>query len=317
MSHEVETMFSGNRETPWHGLGNVVDGVLTAEEAIIAAGLDWEVELRDIYRRKELINPFGGKSIETYEKIPNRYELTRVSDGSPFAVLSDKYKPFQNRDAFTFMDRLVESGQAHYETAGSLKGGRVVFITMQTPDYITLPGGDKIKTYLLLRTTHDGTGRIMVYVVTVRVVCWNTLTWGIEGARHKWGVTHTSDVQAKVHQAQQALGFTIDYDEAFRQEAEALMAVRVTDDKLVALLKDQIEDRPKRLELIDRIVFNVNNSPTVAGYEGTGWGVFNGVTEQLEHNESHRSDTAQFVRMFEGDYFKLRTGLTSKILSLA
>jgi hypothetical protein len=53
MSHEVETMFSGNRETPWHGLGNVVDGVLTAEEAIEAAGLNWTVSMRDVFRRKD------------------------------------------------------------------------------------------------------------------------------------------------------------------------------------------------------------------------------------------------------------------------
>jgi phage/plasmid-like protein (TIGR03299 family) len=234
MSHEVETMFSGNRETPWHGLGNV-----------------------------------------------------------------------------------VASGAAKYETAGSLKGGRVVFITMATPDWITLPGGDKIKTYLLLRTTHDGTGRIQVYVVTVRVVCNNTLTIAIGGAKHKWGVTHTSDVSAKVEQAQQALGLTIDYDKAFAVEAEQLMDVRVTDDQIVKFLKEEIEERPRRDVLIEKILFNVKNSPTVAGYEGTGWGVFNGVTEHLEHGENHRSGDAHFVRMFDGPQFKLRTNLANKILALA
>ncbi len=307
MSHEVETMFS-YRETPWHGLGNVLHGEPpTAAEAIVAGGLDWEVEMREIFRKRNGV-------IETIE---NRFELTRVSDGTPFAILSGQYKPFQNRDAFSFMDALVENGDARYETAGSLKGGRVVFITMETPDYITLPGEDKIKTYLLLRTTHDGTGRIQVYVVTVRVVCWNTLTWGIAGARHKWGVTHTADVSTKVKQAQDALGFTIDYDEAFRREAEALMAVRVTDDQLVKLLKSEIEDRPQRFELIDKIVFNVNSSPTVENFRGNAWGAFNGVTELLEHGLPHRSAQAQFTRMFEGDYYKLRTNLASKLLALA
>ncbi len=315
MAHEVETMFSGNRMTPWHGLGNVVDGVLTAREAIVAGGLDWTVSLRDIYRRKHTPNPFGADLI-SYEKIENRFELTRDSDETPFAVLSDKYKPFQNEQAFDFMDALVASGAAKYETAGSLKGGRVVFITMKLPNYITLPGGDQIETYLLLRTTHDGTGRIQVYVVTVRVVCMNTLTWAIEGARHKWGVTHTADVSAKVGQAQQALGFTIDYDEAFRQEAADLMDIKVTDDQIVAFLKKEIDDRPKKLELIDKIVFNVNNSPTVGDYAGTAWGAFNGVTELLEHGIDHRSAQAQFVRVFDGDQFKLRTNLRGHLLSL-
>jgi phage/plasmid-like protein (TIGR03299 family) len=316
MSHEVETMFSGNRETPWHGLGNVVDGVLTAEEAIEAAGLNWTVSMRDVFRRKTLHNPFGD-DLETFSKIEDRFELTRDSDDKPYAILSGMYKPFQNRQAFSFMDSLVASGAAKYETAGSLKGGRVVFITMATPDWITLPGGDKIKTYLLLRTTHDGTGRIQVYVVTVRVVCNNTLTIAIGGAKHKWGVTHTSDVSAKVEQAQQALGLTIDYDKAFAVEAEQLMDVRVTDDQIVKFLKEEIEERPRRDVLIEKILFNVKNSPTVAGYEGTGWGVFNGVTEHLEHGENHRSGDAHFVRMFDGPQFKLRTNLANKILALA
>jgi phage/plasmid-like protein (TIGR03299 family) len=316
MAHEVETMFSGNRETPWHGLGNVVDGVLTAEEAIVAAGLDWTVSLRPIYRRKLTPNPFGADLI-TYEQHESRFELTRDSDDTPYEILSNRYNPFQNREAFTFMDKLVASGAAKYETAGSLKGGRVVFITMQTPDYITLPGGDQIKTYLLLRTTHDGTGRIQIYVVTVRVVCMNTLTWAIEGAKHKWGVTHTADVSAKVKQAQQALGFTIDYDEAFRQEAAELMDIKVTDDQIVAFLKREIEDRPKKLELIDKIIFNVNNSPTVGDYAGTAWGAFNGVTELLEHGLDHRSAQAQFIRVFDGEQFNLRSHLRGHLLSLA
>lgn len=308
MSHEVETLFSGNRITPWHGLGNVVDGVLTAEEAIVAAGLDWDVELRPIYRhRKEGV----------YEQIENRFELTRVLDDKPFEILSDIYRPFQNRQAFTFMDHLVSSGVAKYETAGSLKGGRVVFMTMETPDYITLPGDDRIKTYLLLRTTHDGTGRIQVYVVTVRVVCQNTLTWGIAGALHRFGVTHTANVQEKVQQAREALGLTIDYDKAFEAEARELLSVQVSDDHLVHTLKGLLADKPRRDSEIEKIIFNTNNSPTVGNYAGTGWGAWNGVTEYYEHLKRNRSADAHFIRMFDGDQYRLRTNLKNSLLSLA
>ena len=308
MSHEVETMFSGNRITPWHRKGVVVDGVLTAEEAIEAGGLDWTVSLYPVYDR----NAEGG-----FEQIPDRFSIKRDSDLTRFAVVSDKYKPFQNRQAFSFMDSLVASGAAKYETAGSLKGGRVVFITMETPDYITLPGGDQIKTYLLLRTTHDGTGRIMVYVVTVRVVCWNTLTWGIEGALHKWGVTHTSNVSEKIEQAQATLGLTIDYDKAFEQEARELLDIRVTDDQLARLMKDMIEDRPKRDAEIEKIILNFNTSPTVGDYHNTAWGAINAVTEHFEHGKANRSADAHFVRMFDGPQYKLRTDLSNRLLALA
>ena len=42
MSAEVETMFYV-REKPWHGLGTNVEAALSSREALIAAGLNWEV----------------------------------------------------------------------------------------------------------------------------------------------------------------------------------------------------------------------------------------------------------------------------------
>ena len=43
MSHEVESMMFVEKEVPWHGLGVPVPDAVLAEEAITAAGLDWEV----------------------------------------------------------------------------------------------------------------------------------------------------------------------------------------------------------------------------------------------------------------------------------
>lgn len=48
MSANVETMFSV-RETPWHGLGRIVMDAPASREALELAGLDWQVESRNIY----------------------------------------------------------------------------------------------------------------------------------------------------------------------------------------------------------------------------------------------------------------------------
>ena len=47
MSANVETMFSV-RETPWHGLGRIVMDAPASREALELAGLDWQVESRNI-----------------------------------------------------------------------------------------------------------------------------------------------------------------------------------------------------------------------------------------------------------------------------
>ena len=48
MSANIETMFSV-RETPWHGLGRIVMDAPASREALELAGLDWQVESRNIY----------------------------------------------------------------------------------------------------------------------------------------------------------------------------------------------------------------------------------------------------------------------------
>lgn len=52
MAANVETMFSV-REKPWHGLGTVVANALSSKEALIAAGLDWNVIQEPIYTDRE------------------------------------------------------------------------------------------------------------------------------------------------------------------------------------------------------------------------------------------------------------------------
>jgi hypothetical protein len=58
VAHEVETMFSA-RLTPWHRLGVVTPDVLTAEDAIVAAGLDWKVEKNQVFKQKAVITEDG------------------------------------------------------------------------------------------------------------------------------------------------------------------------------------------------------------------------------------------------------------------
>src|SRR5437867_9649475 len=114
MSHQIESMFSV-REVPWHKLGRVVREAPSAAEAIRLAGLDWPVE------RRRLSLPDG--------RPVNRWAVVRTTDG---AVVSDAvgphWTPLQNAEAFAWFDPFIAAGQARFETAGSLGGGRRVWV---------------------------------------------------------------------------------------------------------------------------------------------------------------------------------------------
>ena len=118
MSANVETMLYV-RKAPWHGLGTRVNEAPDSEGALIAAGLNWNVVQEPIYtQEEELINGYKAN--------------VRDSDRSVLGVVTDRYKIVQNREAFAFTDELLGEG-VRYETAGSLQGGRRVWLLTHMP----------------------------------------------------------------------------------------------------------------------------------------------------------------------------------------
>ena len=74
MPANVETMFSV-RETPWHGLGRIIMDAPASREALELAGLDWQVESRNIYSG-------------TGAMIPGYRATVRTTDDSVLGVVS-------------------------------------------------------------------------------------------------------------------------------------------------------------------------------------------------------------------------------------
>ena len=122
MAANVESMFYV-REVPWHGLGTKVEEAPTSEEALRIAGLNWTVDQTPVYTDSGLLIP-GYKA--------NR----RSTDGSILGIVSDRYKIVQNTEAFEFTDAIVgetEDGVVKYETAGSLCGGKRIWLLAKMP----------------------------------------------------------------------------------------------------------------------------------------------------------------------------------------
>ena len=106
MPANVETMFYV-REKPWHGLGTEVQEAPTSADALIYAGLDWEVIQKNVYTE-------NGSLISGYKV------NLRSTDSAALGIVSDRYKVVQNEDAFQFTDDLLGAGVT-YETAGALQ----------------------------------------------------------------------------------------------------------------------------------------------------------------------------------------------------
>src|SRR4051812_9399979 len=117
MPANVQTMaYYG--DVPWHGLGTLVPRGVAAEDMIRAAGIDWRVELRPARGAKQ-INRRGEYSRYEVVRMPRSTEQAEVLLG----VVSRRYQPLQNIDAFGFFDPIVADKKAYFETAGALGEG--------------------------------------------------------------------------------------------------------------------------------------------------------------------------------------------------
>jgi phage/plasmid-like protein (TIGR03299 family) len=115
----------------------------------------------------------------------------------------------------------------HFETAGSLNGGRRVWVLARLPEHIEV-GGDPVRPFVLLMNSHDGSTAVVAASTPVRVVCMNTLNWGLQGARQKYSIRHTEKVREHVHQARRVLDLSTDYYQQFKHTGDQLAACAAT-----------------------------------------------------------------------------------------
>ena len=281
MSANVESMFYAGREKPWHGLGTQVEEAPTSADALRLAGLDWTVQ-------RKPIQVCGGR------KVDNFFANVRSSDGAVLGVVSDRYQVVQNAEAFAFTDALIGGeGQVHYETAGSLMGGRKIWLLAKLPD--TEIVGDKTEPYLCFSNTHDGSGAIRVCMTPIRVVCNNTLNLALDNAKRSWSVRHTGDIRRKAHEARACLHLANNYIQSLAERADRMANTTVTREQLNQILDELFpvdensSEREKRgVEKLKTEYMTCYFAPDILKFRGTAWGAVNAMSDMISHNAPRR-----------------------------
>lgn len=222
MAANVESMFYVGREKPWHGLGVSVDEAQDSREALIKAGLDWDVVQKPVYTQDGV-------------RVPRYKANVRMSDGNILGIVTDRYRVIQNRDAFSFTDELLGEG-VRYETAGSLMDGRKIWLLAKLPTRYIIQGED-IMPYMVFSNTHDGSGAIKIAMTPIRVVCNNTLNLALSKASRVWSFNHTGDIESKLDEAKETMFMAENYMSELGKEFEKLSKVRVSDASVEEYIK--------------------------------------------------------------------------------
>jgi phage/plasmid-like protein (TIGR03299 family) len=259
------------------------------------------------------------ENVPTPENFASDKDYFFVTRTNPFdatqndilGVVGERYKTLQNEELFSFGDNILDGG-GRWETAGSIKGGRQVFGSLALERETVLdPNGvsDKVKTYLLVNTSHDGSVAIQASITPVRVVCANTLNLAIGTGVGKWRnakqsfkIRHTQTAEGKIAVAREALGLANTYMDEFDKMAQAMIETEITAkqfEEIIALAypapEKDAKGSVKKYDAKIDLIFDIYNGKQNGMIAGTAWGALNGLTERLDWYRSGRGGNNESI----------------------
>jgi len=269
-------------EVPWHGLGAVLDGVLTSEEAIKEAHLTWTVEQTPVYTANNWA-----------KAIPGYVANVRSDTREVLGIVSERYHVAQNKDVFAFADDLIGNGEipCTYETAGSLFNGRRVFMLVNMPKGRIME--DEYVPYLALSNAHDGTSALQIFLTGIRIVCNNTLTAALKTAKRKISIRHLSCMNQRKDEAIRTMGAASKYFHDLEKFASELAGKKVIIDKVLNLLfpvssymsSRQVQTNNEVKETIKSLI---NQKDDLQNHKKNAWGVYNAIADYRSNAEPRR-----------------------------
>ncbi len=200
----------------WHGLGSVVPGGTTDIDQVPTSQA----------------SPTGSRPCPPSTPGTVNSWCTRTASTpcvrtpvSSLGIVGRFYHVVQNREAFEFIQDLVNDFHVTWESAGALRDGRKVFVSMRLPENVRIDAegiNDEVVPFICAVNTHDGCSPFTCMVTPWRPVCGNTERFAVRDAHTRWTIRHTKSATARFEEARRTLRLSINYFEQFAEEENAL-----------------------------------------------------------------------------------------------
>lgn len=319
MAHNLELDKNGKASfastlKAWHGLGQIVEGAMTSEEAIKLANLDYTVEIKPLFAKVE-------GATDLLLPVPDKFATVRTDKNKVLGVIGNRYKVVQNKEAFAFFDEIVGGKHAMFETAGVLGQGERIFVSAKMPDVIRIAGTDDIsEVYVLLTSSHDGSGSIIAAVTPIRVVCQNTLNAALKSTVSRVAIRHTTSAADKLKEAHKLLGISHAYITEVNEMFNALAKKVVTDAQVKTLVenlfKSEKEDSTRIKNIHEAVMASYFSGVGQSKIIGTAWGAYNGITHYLDHVKTYRTGDVKLDSLMNGASEKVQNEAFAQLIAL-
>lgn len=296
-------------------VGASVEG-LSLEEATTRAEMNWTVSKRPIY----VMNTPSDTDDNLYTT--NKFfATTRDDTNTILGVVGPDYQVVQNYELAYLCERL-QGSDVKIETAGSLDGGRRVFIQMRGNAFDVGPKRDTNIPMTLFTNGHDGQWPLSSLPTSIRVICQNTLNMALnKGKRNNMIISlkHVGNMQDRLESMIDAIENWKDRTDQFQERAEILARKEVNTEfvqnfwtQIYSDMFGEIHENPMNDEQ------NSNNQTaksTLTKWTNTFdsevklsganlWTAMNAVTYWLDHQQIYRGtkkNENRFVDTLFGD----------------
>jgi phage/plasmid-like protein (TIGR03299 family) len=291
MGHQIEANDAMvSVEVPWHGLGVRLPKKATADELrkLVFPWMAVEAKIR----------MDGGEIIETHRAV------VRSDDHTLLSVMPKTYEVVQYQDALALLESAAKAGEAVYESAGTLAGGKRAWALTSIPSMTFDVAGSEMKPYLMMSTAHDGSRAVRCLFTPVYVVCANTETAalnmaGVATGKRQVGkavhnpnvitIAHTANANERVKGAAYVMAQARQYFGVFNEVALKLVAKKMSDpefDKFILAVEPVIEARPnagRRMRESITYLYKEGKHRAALCAPNTAWCAYNAVTEYIDH----------------------------------
>lgn len=313
MAHEIEKsdrLFTV-RQPSWHGLEELLPDYPTRDEAEKLVH-NWDVIREPLYRKSIGISAkYPDDVYETYELVPEFELNVRSDNGDDLAVVPTDRVDVQPREVWDMAELIQgEDKSVLFETAGSLRGGRDIWILVRLNEPVVVqgdPNGESLP-YLALQNSYAPGTAFRAQASNVRIVCANTSRASdvlADAQGVNFSFAHTTNLADRLAGIRDALAGWRTSIQSWHLAKEHMATVRVNTEQMnwfieqfipmpnEKLISDRVRSNieTSRIELITELYGGMNQ-----GITGTALGLFEAASSWNEHIRAAANQQSRFRR---------------------
>lgn len=318
-------------EETWHGAGTVIPGGISdIDEVLQLGGIDFEVGVRPV--RFQPGEDKDGNPCGPFETMPGKFCTFRKDTGAGLGTVGSIYTPFQNRNAFEFLQDLFLKYNVVWESAGATYNGAHVFVSCRLPMELHIdPSGinDEIRPFVVFINSHNGDTKVITCITPWRPVCGNTERFALAQATARWGHRHDKSVNNRIAEARRELELSAAYFDQFLAEETALAQTDIDIDEFLKTVTEVFEVPDQDAPNAERVRYQRQAANLLMRFESnaqtlgeTAYAAERAFTEWLDHRplRSRRPElkgnraAAYATRILDGEDDKVKNTVHRRLM---